>query len=314
MRYLLVLLAFFPAVAAAQRAELPVREVDLSDGTRRYAVTLTIDGRTVQAGLDTGSTGLRVLPRALGADAQTAKGEHVHYSYGAGTAFDGPAIKIVVGGGAVSGAVKVQRIDRIGCTSAQPKCPAARVDMAHFGIQGDGRPGEGFDAILGIRLKSDVVENPFAQLGVKQWIVELPRPGEASGRIVLNPTPDEIAGYSMIGVDDDGTTAGCLVGPAALGRICGRTFFDTGAPGLRVIGGPNRQNWPDGTPVQIAIGDGKAIDAMAVVIGRRDQASGMFYSPAANIAAARLSLGLAPYFHWAVLYDAGRHSIGVKAR
>ena len=51
---------------------------------------------------------------------------------------------------------------------------------------------------------------------------------------------------------------------------------------------------------------------MTVTIGRREQASGLFYAP--GRADTRLSLGFAPYFHWSVLYDAGARAIGLKPR
>lgn len=59
MKALLFLaLAATASPALAQRAELPVREVDLPNGDRRFAVTLTIDGKAEEAGIDTGSTGV----------------------------------------------------------------------------------------------------------------------------------------------------------------------------------------------------------------------------------------------------------------
>ncbi len=314
MRYWIALLLLFPSVAMAQRAELPVREVDLSDGARRYVVTLLLDGKPVAAGLDTGSTGLRVLPRALSDDARRDSGPAVQYSYDSGTRFRGQAIRRTLAIGDLAGNVRLQRIDQIGCLPDRPTCPASRVDAAQFGIQGDGHPGEGFDAILGIRVKADAVANPFVQLGARRWIVELPRPGERAGRIILNPDPAELTGFTQIALDQDDTIAACLVAGRAQRDICERALFDTGAPGLRIIGGARVAPWPDGTPAQVILGDGAATAAMAVVIGRRDQASGMFYMPSARPGPARLSLGLAPYFHWAVLYDADHAAIGVRQR
>lgn len=51
--------------AAAQRAEVTVREVVLSDGMRRYAVPIRVGATDILAGLDSGSTGLRILPNVL---------------------------------------------------------------------------------------------------------------------------------------------------------------------------------------------------------------------------------------------------------
>lgn len=297
------------APALAQRAELPVHEVDLPNGDRRFATTITIDGQPVEVGIDTGSTGLRVLPRGLGASGAAAKGPKLSYSYGAGTGFDGEAITVPVAAGAVSGQVKLMRITAVGCVGGHPDCPVAHADLSAYGIQGDGIAGRGFAAILGIRLKRDPIDNPFVQLGVHRWIVELPRtPGE-SGRIVLNPDDAEVAGYAPVEIDADGTTAGCLVGPD---RVCGRAFLDSGAAGLRVIRAAPLRPWPNGTPATITVGSGAAAQSMAVTIGRRDQASGLRYAPGGPDT--RLSLGFAPYYHWSVLYDAEHHRIGFKPR
>ena len=144
---------------------------------------------------------------------------------------------------------------------------------------------------------------------MRRWIVELPRTAAEQGRIVLNPDDAEVGGYSRIDVDGDDTMPGCLVG---LKRICGRAFFDSGAAGLRVIRSAPVRLWPDGTAATIRVGTSATEQSMAVTIGRRDQASGMLHAPGG--ADTRLSLGLAPYFRWSVLYDQDMHQIGVKPR
>lgn len=308
IRAALLALALSPAPVVAQRVELPVREVDLPNGDRRFATTLTIDGQPVEVGIDTGSTGLRVLPRGLPADT-AGHGPRVSYSYGAGTAFDGRAVDVPVSAGAVAGPVRLMRIEAVGCTAARPDCPVAHADLASYGILGDGIAGQGFAAILGIRLKHDQIDNPFEQLHVRRWIVDLPRTAGETGRIVLNPTDAEVAGYAPIRVDGDGMTPACLGGPE---QLCARGFFDSGAAGLRVIGPVPFRPWPNGTPVTISVGAGDATQRMTVAIGRRDQASGLLHAPAGG--ETRLSLGFAPYFHWSVLYDAADRSIGLRVR
>ena len=285
-----------------------MREVDLPNGDRRFATTLRIDGQAVEVGVDTGSVGLRVLRRGLGPTGTGARGPRVRYSYGAGTAFDGQAVSVPVDAGGVAGAVKVMRIDAVGCTAARPDCPVAHADLGAYGIQGDGIAGQGFAAILGIRLQHDPVDNPFEQLGIRRWLVELPTPGGAPGRIVLNPTDAEVAGYARVAVDAEGTTSGCLIGPE---KICGRVFFDSGAAGLRVIRAAPFRPWPNGTAATLVVGSGEA-QSMAVTIGRRDQASALLYVASTN--GTQLAFGFAPYFHWSVLYDADAHQVGLKAR
>ena len=231
-----ILLALPGAAIAGDRVELPVRAVTLSDGTHRFGVPLTIDGHMVETGLDTGSTGLRVMARGL--PGSTAKGSATRYSYAVGTQFEGEAIAVPVAFGSVTGSVKVQRIDRLSCTAAKRNCPVRRNDdPATFGIQGNGLPNEGFVAILGINFRSDTVPNPFEALGVRRWIVDLPRPGDTGpGRIILNPTDADVAGFTEYRLlADDNSLAGCIAGPQPLGQICGPATLDSGAPGLRVV-------------------------------------------------------------------------------
>src|ERR1041384_4252540 len=87
-------LAEFLALTAAQaqsppRAEVPIREVVLSDGERRYTIPISVGGTAIEAGLDTGSTGLRILPNTLAASDAVDGGGNDRYSYGAGTEFRG---------------------------------------------------------------------------------------------------------------------------------------------------------------------------------------------------------------------------------
>ena len=308
-RAAILAIALFSTPGVAQRAELPVHGVDLPNGDRRFATTITIDGQSVEVGIDTGSTGLRVLPRGLGSAGSAARGPKVSYSYGAGTGFEGVAIDVPVGFGAVAGRVRLMRISGVGCVAGHPDCPVAHADLSSYGIQGDGIAGQGFAAILGIRPQHDAIDNPFEQLGIHRWIVDLPRTAGETGRIVLNPGDDELAGYQRVGMDAQGTTAGCLVGPE---KICAHAFFDSGAAGLRVIRTSPFRPWPNGTPATITVGTGAEQQAMTVTIGRRDQASALLYAGGAGDT--RLSFGFAPYFHWSVLYDAVARQIGLRPR
>jgi hypothetical protein len=53
---------------------------------------------------------------------------------------------------------------------------------------------------------------------------------------------------------------------------------------------------------------------MTVHIGRRDEGSAMFVATEPSLPTPRISLGIAPYFHWSVLYDAQAHEIGLRDR
>ena len=318
MRWKAVLLGALAAISAAAsaqslpRAELPIREVDYG-GDRRYTVTISIAGRPVEAGLDTGSTGLRVLPRALPQDLR--KGEHVHYGYSSGIGFDGHIVSVPLALGAVAGEAKIMGIEKVACDRPEAQCGRFNLDMASYGIQGDGVAGQGFAAILGVGFKPDAVANPLVELGVRRWIIDLPLPGQpASGRLVLNPTDAEVGGYAPLKLKGDGNQMdGCLIATSANGKLCAATVFDSGAPGIRLMG-LRGTPWPQGTPAEVVLSDGRNEAKMSLVIGRREQASGMFMQPGSERGEPRISLGLAPYFHWSVLYDAEHHEIGLKPR
>lgn len=315
MRLLLSTIMAVASPAVAQRTELPIRPVTLSDGVRRYSITVEIDGKPVEVGLDTGSTGLRLLPAAV-PNAATRRGVEVRYRYGSGIEFAGPAVAVaLVAGTLARDDVRVQRIDRRSCLPRAQACAPDRIARADFGIQGDGLPGEGFAGIMGIGLRADPVGNPLEAMGARRWIVDLPRAGEAAGRLVLNPSADEVARYrqfSLIG--DTNQVAGCVVAADGSAKVCAPTMVDTGASGLRVQGGTPKQVFKEGTGAVLVLGDGKASVSMPVTIGRRDQASGMRLYPARQGGQLSLSFGIAPYLHWSILYDADTRRIGVAER
>ncbi len=316
-KVLLAIALLCPAVAAlaADRVELPVRLVTQSDGSRRFGVPLTIDGRQVEAGLDTGATGLRVMARAM--PGSTAQGTPAHYGYGSGTRLDGPLTTATVAFGALSGPVRIQRVDAVSCTDVFPRCPASRNgDPATFGIQGDGLPNEGFAAILGVNLRAANAANPFEALGAGRWIVELPRPGDAGpGRIILNPNDADVAGFASYRLlDDDNSLAGCITGPQPLGQICGAATIDSGAPGLSVFDTAPRRPLTGAIPVTITLGDAKGQARTDLVTERRDQASRLILGQVTDSKRPVLFFGIAPYWRWSVLYDADAHTIGLRPR
>src|SRR4051812_1605151 len=245
----LALLAFSAMTAGAQpppapapRAELPIREVMLSNGARRYAIPLKVGDLAMEAGLDTGSTGLRILPGGLGPRDAVPSTREETYAYPSGSRYDGVAGEARLSLGGLSGRAPVQLIQRLGCVPRYPRCPVSRVPAEQYGVQSDGLPNEGFRAILGANMAPARIGNPFIALGARRWIVELPRPGEAQpGRLILNPTDAELAGYIAVplaaiharqeggGLHD--SVPGCLVNTRTQARACGAVLLDSGAPG-----------------------------------------------------------------------------------
>ena len=302
------------AATPPPRTEVPIKAATQPNGVKRYTVELVIDGRTIEAGLDTGSTGLRVMAAAV--PTTTGRGGiPVHRSYNAGVDLAGVALDLPVTLGGVSAPhLRIARVDRVTCVRRLPDCPAEGADPATFRIMADGIAGQGFVAIMGIGMAEDPVTNPLVQLGIHRWIVELPRPGDPMpGRLILNPRDDEIARYRQFALGGRGNMVAACIAAAPAFKLCRPAMLDTGAPGLRVQGGTAADVLPAGTAAQIAIGDDTSMATMPVTIGRRDLASGMRLDPSPRGPAA-LSLGVAPYLHWSVLYDADRRRIGVAER
>jgi hypothetical protein len=338
IRRLLALSAFATLLASAAtaqpaapdtgvRAEVPVREVDLSDGTRRYAVPIRIGSVALDAGLDTGSTGLRVMPGVLtGSDAKVLHRAQT-YSFGAGVKLEGDIAQAQLSFGALTGPGPVEVVREIGCVADQPRCAATHLPAKDFRIQGDGLTGEGFEAILGVNMGGGDAANPFAAAGARRWIVELPRPGEPGGRIILNPTDAELDGYVFApvlpkfselhgGLHD--AIAGCIAQDSgAKARVCGALTLDSGAPGLRINHGPlHGRPWANGTAATLIFAEpsGKVVAGEAVQIGDRAQATHLDYSNTGQDRDTAIFAGLTPYFAYSVLYDPEHGRVGFKPR
>jgi hypothetical protein len=307
------------ADAAPPRSEVPIREVVLGDGTRRYAIDLQIAGHPVTAGLDTGSVGLRLLPDAAVGTRPGTTPEHI--GYGAGTTLDGVAAEAPLAIGTAEATVRVQAVRAIGCAATRPDCPAGKVDPRQFGLQGNGLPGEGFRAILGTGLASATIPNPLVPLGAQRWIVELPRPGEGrSGRLILNPADDERAGFARLPLADRGrgrrndAVDACIALADGSDRVCAPTLIDSGAPGIDVVNRAAKAGWRDGASARLTLGKDGEAPTVAFEIGRRAQASRLAFVRDDRVAGPRIRSGLLAYFAFDILYDATDGSIAVRPR
>ena len=316
-----------PASAQPPRSEVPIREVALSDGTRRYAVPVKIGEAEVTAGLDTGSSGLRVLPGVVGGRDAAANGAPDSYAYGSGARLQGRVGEAKVTLGDVSGRTTLQLVSTVDCGPRKPDCPVSRVPPSQYGIQGDGLPGEGFKAILGINMAQAEVATPLRALGVRRWIVELPRPGEPGpGRLILNPTEAEAAGYALLpvvsrysgrqgGLHD--SVPGCLTNVATGESACASLMLDCGAPGIAVSGTPlHGRPWPDGTAATLSFkdGQGRVAAVETLTIGQRAHASRLTFEPEEPGRGPVVFTGLSPYFAFSVLYDPEHGRVGLKPR
>jgi hypothetical protein len=305
------------------RAELPVEAVHLSDGTWRYGVRITVGGKAVLAGIDTGASGLRLMPDIRPGMALEETAQKEVFAFGSGSRPAGVIGKGQIALGALSGQATMHLISEVSCITSKPNCPG-RLGLG-YGFLGNGLPGEGFRVLLGGSMGPTTIDTPFLAVGAKRWILELPRPGEPGpGRLVLNPSDAEVAGYKMASLvgghaERDGgglhdAVLGCLKNRNHERSVCGLVTFDTGADFARVL------NIPPGTP-QWRTGDPLELELMTpdrTPVATADwSAGGEGQLVTYGTAPARgpiLQMGVAPYYAFSVLYDPGGRRLGFKAR
>jgi hypothetical protein len=322
------------AAGAAERVEVPLHQTVLSDGNIRYSVDVSMAGsRPIPAMVDTGSTGLRILSRAVtDTDFASVSDQRSVYGYGSGVRLNGVVATLRAGLGHLAGQapIPVQLVRTVDCFPKRPHCPASRLSQADYRIGGDGLPKEGFDAILGIAMGTGPVDNPLRRLGTEMWIVVLPRPGEdRPGKLILNPDAGERAGYTWFptehllkdlpgGAEFHDAIPGCLVIKKSGKRICGPTLLDTGAPEISINSSDpaDRNGWIKGDRFAIIFRNRQGGEVQA---GFQAGAGGPSrFSTSApqdtNERETHISAGTLPYFLFSVFYDDQRHLVGLKLR
>jgi hypothetical protein len=309
------------AGAAAPRVEIPIRQVSHADGRLAYTFMVSVGGSTpIETTLDSGSTGLRVLPGVLGPDNVQPGDRDSDYSYASGSRFIGTIGHGVVtlGGISTDKPIAIDLISAMRCRDAIPDCPASRTDIASFGFAGDGVPGKGYKAIMGVSLKSADADNPLAAIGDGVWIIELPRPGDNTpGKLILNPAPDDLAGFTRFHLEPDRPTIpGCLLNMDNKTHVCGQVLLDTGQPGMLVTGRERPQSfpWAGGSHAVLAMQDesGAKMATGFTVIQTPDSPYSV-HAQEGPIPFYRIA-GSAPFFAFTVLFDSKEHVIGLKPR
>jgi hypothetical protein len=299
----------------APRSTVPIREVVIAGaGSVRYAIEVVVNGVPILTGFDTGSTGLRLLPRAA-ARAQVAQSDvEETYSYGSGVKLEGKRALVGLSIGAARGRVIVQAVNHVGCVAKQPDCPASHLAPSSYGLMGSGQPGQGFTAIIGTRLEIGRIANPFPGLGVHRWIVHLPQRGRGTGTLVLNPDARDTAGFIPLTASGRGTVRGCLALALSGARsLCGPTLLDTGAPGLSVLGAERPPAWRPDRRARIGFAPTQPRPAPAIgfVTGDRDHGATANFKPQAGNQVV-IHAGTLPFYAYDVLFDADANTIALR--
>jgi hypothetical protein len=242
----------------------------------RFVVDVRIgDAPPIQALLDTGSAGLRVMQGALPASAYSLTDQRVGYGYGGDLVIFGPVALAPVAIGAVgTGApIPIMIIDESGCIP-NTGCDPSQTVADHF---------SGLPAILGVGMRTTPgdkgVGNPIAQFpGHPPFVVHVPAITSqgitaAAGTLRIGAEPGdafEFTTYPLAGLSNgapllDGTPAWNDIGPPGCVNIestnesfCYPSLWDTGAPFSYVISpaqpAAQIRQLPLGTDVRVTLG------------------------------------------------------------
>lgn len=193
--------------AGATRVVVPIAQLKLSDGTVRYSVPVRLgSGKPIQAMLDTGSYGLRVLAQAASPSDYRVTGRTQQYHYGSGVTLEGPLANATlrVGDARMTGPVVIQVVRTVKCGARKPHCPASKLAPGDYRIGGNGHAKVGFEAILGISIRTPLGKgaiNPLASYGNRAWLVDLPEPRAAApGQLIVDPGAGDRAGFQLLPV------------------------------------------------------------------------------------------------------------------
>ena len=316
---------------AAERIVVPIKQTVLSDGEIRYSIPVVIaGGDPIDAMLDTGSTGLRVLQGTVAEALYSVSDRTSLYRYGLGVRLHGIIARAVVtvGGAATDAPIPLEIVQSVDCADDAPRCPAARVRPEEYRMGGDGLPNQGFRAIVGINMGRADAANPLSRIGMHSWLVLLPRPGERTpGTLIINPDANDRNGFALFHTDDlmgrlpgaggyHDAIAGCLVGDEGRRRICGPTLLDTGAPGLHLSSGEpsDLSGWHPGSRAQIAFTSDQGTELDVRLTEDADRTSRITTELKPHEPRTRIAAGTLPYFSLAVLYDGEHSMIGLKPR
>ena len=319
---LLASLALSPVAVAAQEATIPVRKVVLPRGGRYFALPVRVGSKMLEAAIDTGSAGLRVLSRALDPDDYRLSGVPASITFGSGTTIAGTRADADIGLGGRHGVAAIEVIERLGCAKNRLNCAEGHLPIGEMGLMGGGVPGQGAPAIIGLTRADIPVTNPFPSLGARRWMVSMPN-DLGGGRIVLDPAPASLAGFVSFapptGPDGQpmGAIRGCLHNDATGQGVCGVIVFDNGAPGISVSSpDPLPSRWPPGTPASLLYQDeaGRTRLVQRFRTGDPAHSSRLRFDDHPGGQQTVIHANASPYFCFDVLYEADHGPISLRPR
>jgi hypothetical protein len=314
--------------AGGDRLEVPISQARFSNGPPRYSIPISVNGAApIDAMLDTGSTGLNVLPAAAVSAKADKSVRPARTFYRNGVVLSGVTAPMSVSfGGRLKVTATISLTQAVTCSPDRPTCPAASIAPSDYRI-GAINPGEGFKAILGVGLRAGAADNPLTKLGSQAWIVVLPQPGDPSpGKLILNPSPEERSRFTLFQLPRDDRAAGGLfwadnavptcISDGGAAPICGPGLLDSGGPTVVYISRTApRTTWERGAELELIFGPpGSNALKQGFTVGKGPGTRVESQSPPANLPWEGVNVGVLPFYAWAVLYDAKAGVVGLARR
>jgi len=314
--------------AAGGRVEAPISQTRFSNGPPRYSIPIALNGGApIDAMLDTGSTGLNVLPAAEVSAKPDKMARPSRTFYRNGVVLSGVTAPVSVSfGGRLTVTAAVSVTQTVACAPDKPTCPAAAIAAADYRI-GAANPAEGFKAIMGVGLRAGAAENPLTRTRGQAWIIVLPRPGDPGpGKLILNPSPEERGRFTLFQLPRDARGVGgafwadnavpaCLTDGGGA-PLCAPSLLDSGAASIiHISRSPPQTTWDRGAELALAFGPA-GTDALkrSFTVGKGPGTGVETQPPPASLPWEGLNLGVLPFYAWAVLYDAKAGVIGLAPR
>ena len=315
--------AFAPGAWQGSAVDVPMAITPVgSDGAMRFSINIEIGDSPLDVLLDTGSTGLRVMPGAV-PDSAFACATTIAstYSYKSGLQLDGVVARatITIGGVATPAPIPVTYTDSVTCAPVNPDCVA------------DGLSG--FHAILGIGLRNGAaaVGSPIAQLpGQPSFVVHAPGYDAGSGTLTIGPNDTSaFMTLQLPAASDDGTLANgtpawddhygiptCLDDVTAGVDYCEPAMWDTGNPAITIDWPPAADNSELAVESQIAVTIGPPaapIDSYAFTVGTQPVPGIDEIDVEPADGEGFLNLGTALFFRADALFDPLHGIVGLAA-
>ena len=312
--------------AKPARAEIPISRVVMPDGVVRYTVDVKVGSfGPFPALLDTGSTGLLVLTNAMPAQRFPKVGSF-YMTFASGEKMTG-AISLGtlnIGGLETGGPIRFGAVQSVDCAAFRPKCAAAIVKPADYGIAGDAIAGAGFKAILGIGLDRNLFPNPLTGTGASTWIVKLPNSGTPSGALILNPTAADLEGFKRYPISRESyhlmgafraSLPGCLTAPDSGLNLCGQVALDTGSPGVFAQVADLPAIASSHTPQRYALSLFDGAGKLEIPIEETWKTKRLvFFQRDVRAASVAINGGVMPYLSYLIFYDFRNNLVGMKPR